>query len=207
MSNPPNDPFQQNDPNNAYQNAGYQDPSQSNSMGGPGSGPPPKKKWPWIVGTILGLGFLSMLVCCGVAYYAYSQIGGLSAVFEPVKAELNQMADVNDEVGEIETMSMNFGDTVTEAEKNPDFIVFDLKGTTGSAQVAVKVSDDGGVEEAVLILPDGTRKPVDVTKTSGDDFDFDQIEIDSGQSGSDDPESKEDTTDQQLSELESSLDF
>ncbi|MFG0267850.1 MAG: hypothetical protein ACF8AM_22265 [Rhodopirellula sp. JB055] len=160
-----------------------------------------------ILAIVLGLGFLSMVVCCGVSWYAMSKVGGLAVVFEPVKEDLNQMPEVTDEIGSIESMSMNFSETVNEAEKNPDFIVFDLEGTRGSAKAAVKVGSDGGVEEAILILPDGTRKELDPSNRSS------AIPSDTGLDdgtlgdGATDDTAFEDDTERELRELESSLDF
>ncbi|PHQ35989.1 hypothetical protein [Rhodopirellula bahusiensis] len=197
MSNTPNDPF---DPNRAYQNP--LTPEVVGGPGGPGAQSPVKKKWPMVLAIVLGLGFVSMVICCGVLWYAMSQVGGLGVVFEPVKEELNRMPAVTEEIGEIESMSMNFGETVNEAEENPDFIVFDLEGTSGSAKAAVKVGSDGGIEEAILILPDGTRKELDSSNPSAtipDDLGalnqpIDEMTI-------------EDETERELRELESSLDL
>ncbi|EMB14403.1 hypothetical protein [Rhodopirellula europaea] len=197
MSNTPNDPF---DPNRAYQNP--LTPEVVGGPGGPGAQPPAKKKWPMILAIVLGLGFVSMLICCGVLWFAMSKVGGLGAVFEPVRADLNRMPEVTDEIGEIESMSMNFGETVNEAEENPDFIVFDLEGTSGSAKAAVKVGPGGGVDEAILILPDGTRKELNASNPSST--------IPDGLGSDDEPIDEmtfEDETERELRELESSLDL
>lgn len=197
MSNTPNDPF---DPNHTPGN-----PLTPEVVGGPGGGgsqPPAKKKWPMILAIVLGLGFLSMVICCGVLWFAMSKVGGLGAMFEPVRQELNRMPGVTEEIGEVESMSMNFGETVNEAEQNPDFIVFDLEGTSGSAKAAVKVGPNGGVEEAILILPDGTRKELDSSSSST------RLPDDLGPE--DEPAEEmtfEDETERELRELESSLDL
>ncbi|KLU04466.1 putative transmembrane protein [Rhodopirellula islandica] len=197
MSSTPNDPF---DPNRAYQN-----PLTPEVVGGPGVPPPAKKKWPMILAIVLGLGFLSLVVCCGVSWYAMSKVGGLAVVFEPVKEDLNRMPEVTEEIGSIESMSMNFSETVNEAEQNPDFIVFDLEGTTGSAKAAVKVGSDGGVEKAVLILPDGTRKELDPSNQSASVPSVPSIpRLDETQT---DDTTFEDETERELRELESSLDL
>ncbi|MCC9641155.1 hypothetical protein LOC71_02640 [Rhodopirellula sp. JC740] len=195
MSNTPNDPF---DPHRGQGNP--LTPEVVNASPGFGNQPAAKKRWPMILAIVLGLGFLSMIVCCGVAWYAVGQMGGMGMVFEPVKAELNRMPEVTEEVGQIESMSMNFSETVAEAEENPDFIVFDLECTNGPAKAAVKVADDGGVEEAILILPDGTRKEINTSLRGAAPVNEPlSFEVEEG--------TIEDATERELRELESSLEL
>ncbi|MEM9368474.1 MAG: hypothetical protein AAGD07_20970 [Planctomycetota bacterium] len=164
------------------------------------AGEPVKKKsrlWLWILVIVLGVGALSVALCCGGGYYAATQLSGM--VFVPA---VNQIPEVQQEVGTVESMAIDFGATVEVAEDNPDFVVFEMQGTKGSGKIAIKPGNEGEIGEAFLIRQDGTR----VTLSTG-----------GGPSTSLPPEPLEpaplefetelDPTDAQLQELESALDI
>jgi len=170
------------------------------------TGPPKKKRrvWLWVLLTVLGGGFLSLIVCCGAGAYFVQNYG--SAIFEPARVELNQLADVREEVGDIESLSMNFFETVEEGKSNPEFVILDGQSETGPFQVSVKMTNDAKLEKAFLVMPDGSRKPIDLERlvsataeiASPDGADTPGAEVDAD-------DQVIDATERELRELESDL--
>ena len=159
------------------------------------AGEPVKKKsrlWLWILVIVLGLGALSVAVCCGGGYYAATQLSGM--VFVPA---VNQIPEVQAEVGTVESMTIDFGATVEVAEDNPDFVVFEMQGTNGSGKIAIKPGDEGKIGEAFLIREDGTQVPVSIGGVPAPVAPAAPFDVDA----------ELDPTDAQLQELESALDI
>ena len=190
------DPFHQNSPQQYGNDGGFS-----------GNNPPPPKgrNWFLILGVVFGLGFLGLIICCGLMTFGFTKFG--SVVFEPVRGELNQSAQVQEKVGNVEKLTMNFGATVKEAEDNADFVILDAETSQGPFQFSVKMGAAGEVEEAFLIAPDGSRQELNMsaggisadqpTTESKLDFDTDSEPV---------PEN-ETQTEKELRELESALEL
>lgn len=151
-----NDPFQTNNP----QRGGSQPFGNDGGFPGQPQAPPKKKTWLWVLLIVAGLGFVSLVICCGVGAFGVSKFGAV--VFEPVRNELNQLEQVQASAGQIDKLSMNFGATVKEAESYPDFIILDAETADGPRQFSVKLGDEAAIEAAYLIQADGTREELDL---------------------------------------------
>lgn len=126
--------------------------------------PPPKKRRSWLslMLILFGGGFLTLLICCGAGAYLVQNYGG--AIFDPVRKEMNQMAELHAEVGEIQTLNMNFISTVEEGKTNPDFVIFEGESDRGPVRISAKMATSGELEKVFLIMSDGSRKPIDMSK-------------------------------------------
>ncbi len=128
------------------------------------SSPPPKKRRLWlrVLLILFGGGFLTLLICCGAGAYLVQNHGGF--IFDPIRKEMNQMAEVHEQVGDIESLNMDFFATVEEGKNNPDFVIFNGQSETGPFQVSAKMSNSGELEKVFLVMPNGDRKPIDMSK-------------------------------------------
>ena len=163
MSNNPNNPFDDN-----QQNQGYS------------QGAPPQKSskvWLWVLGTIGVLGVVGALVCCGGGYFAMKAGTGMLA--EVFKQQLIGNPTIDEHIGDIESMEMNFGATQQHADESQGAIAFDISGSKGSGTILIKQDPSGdgtGIATAELIMSDGSRHPVDVEGGGGvlnEDFKID----------------------------------
>lgn len=125
---------------------------------------PPKKRRNWlrVLLILFGGGFLTLLICCGAGVYLVQNYGGI--IFDPVRKEMNQMAQLHGEVGEIQSLNMNFTATAEEGKTNPDFIIFEGQSDRGAVRISAKMATSGKLEKVFLIMPDGSRKPIDMSK-------------------------------------------
>jgi|GEM_PF-5380673 len=117
----------------------------------------PKQKsksgcWIWaivilIIGTVLG-----GIGCCGGFFYF-----GLNVFNEEIKAQIKDNAILQEQLGELESMSVNF--VKTGEANNDDVIVYDVKGSKASGTLAVEHTSNGAgdilVVSAQLTLSDG----------------------------------------------------
>ncbi|MCM2372955.1 hypothetical protein [Aporhodopirellula aestuarii] len=167
----------------------------------------------WIAGIVIGGGLFSLIVCCGVGLYLVQNYG--SSIFEPVRGELNQLADLRSEVGNIESLSMNVFATVDEGKSNPDFMILDGKAEQRDFQVSVKMTNAGELQKVFLVMPDGSRKPISLDNRVGsttvvpspDSADDDQ-EATAGAAATDAASDETlDPTELEIRELESELDL
>ena len=164
MSNNPNNPFDVNQPNQGYAQGG-----------------PPQKKsktWLWVLGILGALGVVGALVCCGGTFFAYKAGTGMMA--EAFKAQLSGNPVIEEQIGTIDSMSMNLGATSEYGQSSPGSIAFDISGSKGSGTILIKQQPgaDGqpGIGSAELIMPDGSRHAIDVASgpaTIDDDFKID----------------------------------
>jgi hypothetical protein len=154
MSMSPNDPFedQQNDP--AF-----------------GQVPPPKKGGKGcLIGCVVAF-VLGLMVCCGgggVMIYV-----GLSILSDEYSRQLAGNPVIVEHIGEIESIEASWSATIEEAQKAGDQgtgapVAFEVEGSKGSGTLLVEQDQSGGgsmIKSATLILPDGTRIPIDVSVT------------------------------------------
>lgn len=206
-----NDPFPSGNPTGNSGVAGGQ----------PGAPVAPKSRRTclWIVALLLGGGLFCLIICCGVGLYGVQNYG--SAIFEPIRSQLNQMAELRSEVGEIESLSMNVFATVEEGKANPEFMILDGKSEKGDFQLSIKMTNAGELQKVFLVMPDGSRKPIDmdnrVSSTTvvpppgaeGGEPSSDEQEGNGPPSGVADSEDGDvlDPTERELRELESELDL
>ena len=164
MSNNPNNPFDDNQPN------------QGNAQGAP-----PQKKsnvWLWVLGIIGVLAVGGAVFCCGGGYFAYRAGTGMMA--DIFKEQLVGNPVIEEHIGTIESMSMNLGATTENAENSPGSIAFDIGGSKGSGTILIQQQQgaDGqpGIGSAELILEDGSRHAIDIADSPAvidDDFKID----------------------------------
>ncbi|TWT75011.1 hypothetical protein [Allorhodopirellula solitaria] len=131
---------------------------------GENQAPPARKrrKWLWIFAMLLSGGFLTVLVCCGAGLYWIENYG--SFVFDPMRDEMNEMAELREQVGEIESLNLNVSATVEEAKANPEFAMLDGQADQGPFQVSVRMTKEGDLEKVFVVMPDGSRNPIDISK-------------------------------------------
>ncbi len=152
MSMSPNNPFE--DPQN---DQGY--------LQDQGSGQTPKTKSG--KGCLIGCGIagiLGLLLCCGGGVFMVQF--GVSALADQLERQIAGDPAIVEHIGDIESLEVNWSATIEEAQKTGDQdsgLIFEIKGSKGSGQFLVKQDKGGeGIDMATLILPDGTRIPVNL---------------------------------------------
>jgi hypothetical protein len=156
MSNRPDNPFQQGGPGTMYAD---RQPKKSGS-----------NVWLWVLGIVGGLIVIGALVCCGVGYFGYQAATNMLA--EAFKGQLQGNPVIVEHVGEIESLKLNLTKTQEQAQSSNGMMAFDLVGAKGSATLLIRQSQGGdgmGIDEAVLLMPDGTKHDIPIT-AFGDDF-------------------------------------
>ena len=162
MSQTPQDPFGR---------PGY-DPSGGERFG---SEPPRRSNvWLWVIGGVLAVGLLGVLACCGSIFFAFQFGSGMLA--DQLQGELQGNPVIREHIGDVESAQMNLTATAQEAQEAEanDVLVFDVEGSIGKGRVTASQRGDR-LRPRELILPDGTRHPLE----SMDDLnlDMDDIEI------------------------------
>ena len=174
MSMAPNNPFDTPNDGNQYPNQ---------------QAPPPKgsNTWLWVFGILGAIGIVGMMVCCGGMYFAYQQ--GTQFVGEELKNQLAGNPTIEENIGEIQTVSMNFSDLVAEVQKHqeegregpPPQLLYDIEGTKGKGKILLRQDPATGQPvPSELVMEDGTRHEIDI---EGGLFqpDFDPEDIDLGE--------------------------
>jgi hypothetical protein len=135
-------------------------------------------------------GVLGLLVCCGGG--AMMIPFGISILTSDYQQQLAGNPVIVEHIGEIESLEMSWSATFEEAQKSDGQgsaapIAFEVKGSKGSGTLLIQQDQSGGgggIKSATLVLPDGTRHPIDVSQSPSavDDLDFDELSdlIDSG---------------------------
>ncbi len=145
------------------QDPSHRDSQTSSAPSGRTSPPPTRpRKWLRIIVTLLAGGFLTLLICCGVGAYFVQNHG--SFIFDPMRKEMNQFAELHEEVGEIQSLNINFFATVEEGEANPEYVILDGTSESGPFQLSVKMANSGDVKKIFLVMDDGNRKPIDMSR-------------------------------------------
>src|SRR5256885_14077742 len=87
---------------------------------------------------------LPILCCGGLTYFGVSK--GLGAAGEQLKKQVADNADVKEQLGEIESISMNLMETGQEKQKhndNSNWLVFDAKGSEGDGKFIAEMPPGG----------------------------------------------------------------
>lgn len=115
------------------------------------------------------------VVCCGggalLMWGSVSMVQG--ALGEVVEGDLRASDDVRAEIGEIDSVSMNFTKTGQLGENG--VLVFDVKGTQGSGEVRARVAGDQ-VSDIVFITADGREIQVE-SGVGGFDMSEDEVDF------------------------------
>lgn len=123
--------------------------------------PAPRRRWLWILCGVFGLGTLGLVICCGVGSIYFSRISTI--LLDRTRGELNELTQVQSQCGEITELSMNFAGTLEEAEVHQEFVILDAVTEAGPFQFSVQITGDGSIDQAYLILEDGTRQELDLS--------------------------------------------
>lgn len=142
----PGNPFQAPQPTNPYGDGGYY-------------GPPPKPDsgipvWIWIVLALLAGGGVVTCGCCGGLVWF-----GLGIQADELKASLQGNPVIAEHIGEIEELSIDFGETIQE--DGSDATVCRVKGSKGSGKIVgeTMTNNDGNevFRSGELRLPNGAK--------------------------------------------------
>jgi hypothetical protein len=116
------------------------------------SKPKQRRLW-WILTAIFGLGFLSLLVCCGGIFYLSGEFLGL-----PFVDQLNRMPAVTQRVGQVQKVSVDIPGTLATFEKYPNHLVIEAHGADGSTSLLVEQGEEANILTAYFYDPDGNHE-------------------------------------------------
>ncbi|GAA4420206.1 hypothetical protein [Bremerella cremea] len=109
----------------------------------------------YILAGVGGVLLLSCFLCGGGIYLALNWAEG--SFHETFNANYRDHPMVQEHIGEVKTMSVDFADMaeVKEERGDPDYLSFYVVGTKGEGQVVVLVKE-GLIDTCELIVPAGT---------------------------------------------------
>jgi hypothetical protein len=121
----------------------------------------------WVFGIIGLLSTVAALVCCGVGYFGIRTVR--TELAKQYQQQVGNSPEIAEHVGNIETMDLSFqamGDPANSGK-----MVFNLRGSEGSAQLAIDPSkaEASPGSAFVLILEDGQRIPLTGVRSAGDE--------------------------------------
>jgi len=161
MSNQPHDPNSASkgglSPRNPSGPLTFQEDDDRFGTASPGNQPPRRRGCLWITLILLGIGLVLTLVCCGGVLYTGKNLTG--QVFLP---QVNRMPEVTGKTGEVESMSVNFGETFEVAQDYPDHLVFDVQGSEGEVQLMIETGNQQEIQTAYLRDDQGEWVPLDL---------------------------------------------
>lgn len=136
-----------------YQPTPYQPPPQGSNVGRV------------IIAILAVLGVFCCLCCSGI--FALYKVGEGMLVSE-VQTAIEQAPEIQEEIGDIESMSINYGKSFDEEDYDTD--VFDIEGNRGSGYLRIKHVTDANDEEQViwaeLNMDDGRKIPLTLESDS-----------------------------------------
>ena len=119
---------------------------------------------------------IGLLVCCGgLAYFGAKGPALLSnmvnqAMAEQVRGQLEAEPNVQEQIGEIQTLEFDFTRTVENAQQSSEAgqepkMAFRIQGSKGSGVVLIENDPSGpggaGIKSGTLVMDDGTEYPLD----------------------------------------------
>lgn len=112
----------------------------------------------WILGTISLIFCLGAAACCGFGYWGFGQLQNQMSA--QIKEAVAKSPEVEEHVGTISELELSFSAMSLPAESGK--MVFDVRGSKGSAQISVDpVFLQKEPEKAfILLLPSGERIPL-----------------------------------------------
>ncbi|TVP99043.1 MAG: hypothetical protein EA381_10760 [Planctomycetaceae bacterium] len=121
----------------------------------------------WVFGIIGLLSTVAALACCGVGYFGIRTVR--TELAKQFQQQVGNSPEIAEHVGNIETMDLSFqamGDPANSGK-----MVFNLRGSEGSAQLAIDPSkaEASPGSAFVLILEDGQRIPLTGVRSAGDE--------------------------------------
>jgi len=157
-------------------------------------------------GCLIGCGvaaLIGLLICCGgIAYFGVKGPAFLAnavnqAMAEQVRSQLSVEPNVQQQIGDIQSLEFDFTKTIENAQKASEAgeepkMAFRIQGTKGSGVVLIENDAAGpngaGIKSGTLVMDDGTEYPLDMEAIRSDaptdlQIDFDDM-IDEGQSES-----------------------
>jgi hypothetical protein len=136
-------------------------------------------------GCLIGCGVASvlmLLVCCGGGYWLFQFVSG--EMSRELERRLAGNPVMQEHIGELESVRLDFMETSQQSQQAQQegkrgVLVFTVEGSKGNGQLHVNQdeSNQPDFSTATLVLPDGTRLPVDASVES-DDIDLDGLEMD-----------------------------
>jgi hypothetical protein len=108
--------------------------------------PPPRKSnwWVWLLGGCGCSAVLLVLCCGGFSYWGFSKATGV--IGDQLKKEVADNADVKENLGEIQSISMNLMETAEEKKNRNDtsnWMVFDATGSEGDGKFIAEMPPGG----------------------------------------------------------------
>ena len=184
-------------PSNFGQQPGGQSPG-GPSHGGPGGSPysgapqqpAPKKGTNWflIIGAIVGVFVIGGaglgVCCCGGGWAAIG--GAMQMNADAVAASLRDNAVVQEHIGDIASIKMNWEESAAASEGGPQRFAFDVTGSKGSGLLVVESNnnfENMEIYSGELILPSGEQYDLNISGSSDIAFpeSFDAEMSDSGE--------------------------
>ena len=167
MSISPNNPFDKDSPSNRED----QPPEQ------------PKKSNKGCLIAVIVLIALFVLICGCCGFGVYFTMAQLEST---IQLEVASDPAITEHIGEIESVDFDLGGTMRvaqEAEQAGDTtpLVFEVTGSQGEGTLLVMTDgSESGFESATLVLPDGTRIPLDTmdAEKNPDGVDVDDLDMD-----------------------------
>jgi hypothetical protein len=150
------------------------DPNSTNPYAAsPSTQPTAPKKSNVLMYVLLGIGAVVVIGCCGCAGMmmfggnAFMQ-AGMNLVGEQIKPSLQADPVVQEHIGDIKKISMNFTASTQEAQRSqqagePQRMVFDVEGTKGKGQIIGTNMEQGGqprLKNAELRMSTGETYPL-----------------------------------------------
>jgi Cytochrome oxidase complex assembly protein 1 len=157
---------------------------------------PPKKGNGWLIGCAIA-GLLGVLICCGGG--AFLTYFGMGKAGDAIVEQFSAHPTVVENFGEIESAKISWGDTVEASQGGESIMSVDIKGSKSDGKLQFSQDKSTGeFKSVVLIMPDGTRIPIDVEGQSEPGLEeietnFDDM-IDTGESAPETPETPSEPT-------------
>lgn len=130
-----------------------------------------------VVAVVVLLGLLACGGMVGLGFYAIYASGQM------VKSEVESTQVIQDEIGTIDSISMDFQDTAKRSEPGSDqpVVSYAIEGPKGSGHLLVVMSKtkSNEVESVTLVTSDGTEIPVPLDGESASTT-LDEADIDAG---------------------------